>query len=61
MLMKKYEPDKDFKIMTCDEVRSFDAYAINTVGIHGTVLMENGAPARYSNMFMENTRLSASP
>ena len=40
--MEKFEPDKkDFKIMTRDEVRSFDAYAINTVGIPGTVLMEN--------------------
>ena len=39
--MKKYEPDKDFKIMTRDEVRSFDAHAINTVGISPAVLMEN--------------------
>lgn len=39
--MKKYEPDKGFTIMTRSEVRSFDAWAINTVGIPGTVLMEN--------------------
>jgi len=40
--MEKYEPNKrDFIIMTRDEVRSFDAWAINTLGIPGTVLMEN--------------------
>ena len=39
--MEKFEPGKEFKIMTRDEVRSFDAYAINTLGIPGTVLMEN--------------------
>ena len=39
--MDRYEPDKDFKIMTRDEVRSFDAWAINTMGIPDTVLMEN--------------------
>jgi NAD(P)H-hydrate epimerase len=39
--METYSPDKEYVIMTRDEVRAFDAWAINTLGIPGVVLMEN--------------------
>jgi len=39
--MEKYSPDKDCVVMTRDEVRAFDSFAINTLGIPGVVLMEN--------------------
>jgi hydroxyethylthiazole kinase-like uncharacterized protein yjeF len=39
--MEKYTPDKKFTVMTRDEVRAFDFWAINTLGIPGVVLMEN--------------------
>ena len=39
--MEKYLSDKSNIIMTRDEVRAFDAWAINTLGIPGVVLMEN--------------------
>lgn len=39
--MEKYSPDKKNIVMTRDEVRAFDSWAINTLGIPGVVLMEN--------------------
>jgi NAD(P)H-hydrate epimerase len=39
--MEKYSQDKNNIVMTREEVRSFDAWAINTLGIPGVVLMEN--------------------
>jgi NAD(P)H-hydrate epimerase len=39
--MEKYSADKKCIVMTRDQVRAFDAWAINTLGIPGTVLMEN--------------------
>ncbi len=39
--MEKYELGKNQVVMTRDEVRSFDAWAINELGIPGLVLMEN--------------------
>ena len=39
--MEKYSLDKKFVVMTRDEVREFDRWAINTLGIPGMVLMEN--------------------
>jgi hydroxyethylthiazole kinase-like uncharacterized protein yjeF len=39
--MEKYSPDKKYKVMTRDEARAFDAWAINTIGVPGVVLMEN--------------------
>ncbi len=39
--MEEYSPDKEFVIMSRDEVRSFDSWAINTLGVPGVVLMEN--------------------
>jgi hydroxyethylthiazole kinase-like uncharacterized protein yjeF len=39
--MEKYTPDKKCIVMTRGEVRAFDKWAINTLGIAGVVLMEN--------------------
>jgi hydroxyethylthiazole kinase-like uncharacterized protein yjeF len=39
--MERYSPDKKCVVMTRDEVRAFDSWAINTLGIPGVVLMEN--------------------
>lgn len=41
--MKRYDPSEktSFNVMTRDEVRGFDARAINILGIPGAVLMEN--------------------
>jgi NAD(P)H-hydrate epimerase len=39
--MEKYSPDKKTIMMSRDEVRAFDAWAINELGIPGVVLMEN--------------------
>lgn len=39
--MEIYSEDKECVVMTRDEVRAFDAWAINTLGVPGVVLMEN--------------------
>jgi NAD(P)H-hydrate epimerase len=39
--MKKYKPGDQCIVMTRDQVRTFDAWAINELGIPGIVLMEN--------------------
>lgn len=41
--MQKYDPSENaaFNVMTRDEVRGFDAHAIDVLGIPGAVLMEN--------------------
>lgn len=39
--MQKYSQEKKDIVMTRDEVRAFDSWAINTLGIPGIVLMEN--------------------
>jgi len=39
--MEKYSPDKKFVVMSRDEVRKVDSWAINTLGVPGVVLMEN--------------------
>ena len=39
--MEKYSPDKKCVVMSGDEVRAFDRWAIDTLGIPGVVLMEN--------------------
>ena len=39
--MEKYVPDKETVVMTRDEVRAVDGWAINTLGVPGAVLMEN--------------------
>jgi NAD(P)H-hydrate epimerase len=40
-IMEKYSPNKETLVMSRDQVRSFDAWAINELGIAGVVLMEN--------------------
>jgi len=39
--MEKYSPNKKCVVMSRDEIRAFDSWAINTLGIPGVVLMEN--------------------
>jgi len=39
--MEKYSPDKKCVLMTKDEIRAVDSWAINTLGVPGVVLMEN--------------------
>jgi len=39
--MEKYLPGDDSIVMTREQVRAFDRWAINTLGIPGVVLMEN--------------------
>jgi len=39
--MEKYSPDKKCIVMGRDEVRAFDRWAIDTLGIPGVALMEN--------------------
>jgi len=39
--MKKYSPNKKCLVMTREEVRAFDRWAIDTLGLPGVVLMEN--------------------
>jgi len=39
--MKKFHPDEKCLLMSRDEVRAFDTWAINELGIPGIVLMEN--------------------
>jgi NAD(P)H-hydrate epimerase len=39
--MENYSPDKKCVVMTREQVRAFDAWAINTLGIPGVALMEN--------------------
>jgi hydroxyethylthiazole kinase-like uncharacterized protein yjeF len=41
VIMEKYSPNKKCVVMSRDEVRAFDAWAINELGIPGVVLMEN--------------------
>jgi NAD(P)H-hydrate epimerase len=39
--MGKFQQDKKFRVMTREQVRAVDNWAINTLGIPGVVLMEN--------------------
>lgn len=39
--MEKYTPDKRFRVMSREEVRRVDAWAIEEIGVAGVVLMEN--------------------
>jgi NAD(P)H-hydrate epimerase len=41
LIMRKYSPDRKCVVMSRDEVRAFDSWAINELGIPGVVLMEN--------------------
>jgi hydroxyethylthiazole kinase-like uncharacterized protein yjeF len=39
--MEKYTPQKELRVMSRDEVRQVDAWAIEQIGVPGVVLMEN--------------------
>jgi len=39
--MEKYAPQKKFRVMSRDQVRRVDAWAIDEMGVPGVVLMEN--------------------
>ena len=39
--MEKYTPDKECRVMSRDEVRAVDSWAIEQIGAPGVVLMEN--------------------
>jgi NAD(P)H-hydrate epimerase len=39
--MEKYTPEREFRVMSRDEVRRVDAWAIEEIGAPGVVLMEN--------------------
>jgi hydroxyethylthiazole kinase-like uncharacterized protein yjeF len=39
--MEKYTREKEFRVMSRDEVRRVDAWAIDEIGVPGVVLMEN--------------------
>jgi NAD(P)H-hydrate epimerase len=39
--MEKYTPEKELRVMSRDEVRRVDAWAIEEIGVPGVVLMEN--------------------
>ena len=39
--MERYQPDSSTRVMSREEVRAFDAWAISTLKIPGVVLMEN--------------------
>jgi NAD(P)H-hydrate epimerase len=39
--MEKYTPDKKYRIMSREQVRNVDAWAIDQIGVPGVVLMEN--------------------
>lgn len=40
-VMEKYTPDKRFRVMSREEVRAVDSWAIEQIGVPGVVLMEN--------------------
>ncbi len=58
--MEKYSPDKNCVVMSRDEVRAFDAWAINKLGIPGMVLMEN-AGRSCAELIKEKLEGTASP
>ncbi len=58
--MEKYLPDKKCIVMTRDEVRAYDTWAINTVGVPGVVLMEN-AGRSCAELIKEKLQRSVSP
>jgi hydroxyethylthiazole kinase-like uncharacterized protein yjeF len=58
--MEKYWPDKKCTVMTRDEVRAFDAWANQTVGIPGVVLMEN-AGRSCAELIVDKLKSAAEP
>jgi len=39
--MERYTPEKQYRVMSRDEVRAVDSWAIGEIGVPGVVLMEN--------------------
>ena len=58
--MEKYVPSKKTVVMSRDEVRAFDAWAINTLGVPGVVLMEN-AGRSCAELIKEKLKSIANP
>jgi len=60
MIMEKYTQDKECTVMTKEQVRAVDSWAINTLGIPGVVLMEN-AGRSCAELIKEKLKPIASP
>lgn len=58
--MEKYSPGKKCTLMTKDQVRGVDSWAINTLGIPGVVLMEN-AGRSCAELIKEKLKAIAEP
>ena len=58
--MKKFQPDQKCLLMSRDEVRAFDAWAINELGIPGIVLMEN-AGSKCAQFIIETLSKTKNP
>jgi len=58
--MEKYSPDKKCVLMTKEQVRAVDSWAINTLGIPGVVLMEN-AGRSCAELIKEKLKYVATP
>ncbi|MEN6576676.1 MAG: NAD(P)H-hydrate epimerase [Phycisphaerales bacterium] len=58
--MEKYTPDKGFRVMSREEVRRVDAWAIQEIGIPGVVLMEN-AGRSCAELAMQKLAVVADP
>jgi hydroxyethylthiazole kinase-like uncharacterized protein yjeF len=39
--MDRYTPDKEYRVMSREQIRAVDAWAIDRIGVPGVVLMEN--------------------
>ncbi|MBN2456070.1 MAG: NAD(P)H-hydrate epimerase [Sedimentisphaerales bacterium] len=58
--MEKYSPNKNYVVLSRDQVRAFDAWAINELGIPGVVLMEN-AGRSCAELIKEKLKSKAKP
>lgn len=58
--MERYTPDKKAAVMTRQQVRAVDAWAINELGIPGVVLMENAGRA-CAELIMDKLEGAAEP
>ena len=58
--MEKYSPENKCVVMTRDQVRAVDAWAIDTLGIPGVVLMEN-AGCRCAGLIEEKLKDLSAP
>jgi NAD(P)H-hydrate epimerase len=60
MIMERYSQNKKCALMTKDQVRAVDSWAINTLGIPGVVLMEN-AGRSCAELIKEKLKVIAQP